>query len=145
MCLVKHGLASILLLVVSSSAFGAGKTVRCFSAQEEVFANGNGQSLGYFRAEASLTESAGSALVSFSVSMPDSPQVLLGEEVKATRISPTTYTFRFVDGWGNQSKGLLTISGKRAKLNLVVEKFDPIPSTIARNYGESTLDSMSCN
>lgn len=89
-CLVKHGLASILLLVVSSSAFGAGKIVRCVSAQEEVFANGNDQSLGYFRAEASLTESAGSALVSYSVSMPDTPQVLLGEEVKATRISPTT-------------------------------------------------------
>lgn len=142
--LVKHGLPSILLLVVSSSAFGAGRTTRCFSVQEEVFANGNGQSLGYYRADASVTETAGSALVSFSVSLPDTPQVLLGEDLKATRVSATTYKFRFVDGWGNHSKGLLTISGKRATLNLAVEKLDPIPFNITRNYGESHLSISSC-
>ena len=142
--LVNHCLPCILLLVVSSRALGAGQTTRCFSVQEEVLANGNGQSLGYYRADARITESAGSALVSFSVSMPDTPQVLLGEDMKATPISPTTYKFRFIDGWGNHSKGQLTISGKRAKLNLKVERFGHNPSNITRNYGESTLYLSSC-
>jgi hypothetical protein len=74
--------------------------------------------------------------------MPDSDQVLEGNEIKATRVSPTAYQFRFVDGWGNSSKGLLAISGKRAKLTLEIEKY--VPSNIARNYGETDLNSSSC-
>jgi len=142
--LVKYGAGSILLLMVSSSAFGAGQPTQCFSIEKNVRANGNGESLGYYRALAIVSETAGSALVSFSVSMPDTAQVLLGENIKATRVAPTTYKFRFVDGWGNHSTGLLTISGKRANLNLMVETFSPIPSNITRNYGESILNRSSC-
>ena len=87
-------------------------------------------------------ETAGSALVSFSVTLPDNPQVLSGDEIKATRISSTAYKFRFVDGWGNSSKGLLVISGKRAKLTLEIENY--VPSNIIRNHGESDLNRSSC-
>jgi hypothetical protein len=121
---------------------GKGLRLEWFSVQKEVF-TGDGTSLGYYQADASLMETAGSALVSFSVTLPDNPQVLSGDQIKATRISPTAYKFRFVDGWGNSSKGLLAISGKRAKLNLEVEKFD-FHSNIARNYGETDLNSSSC-
>ena len=127
---------------VTSNAFNAGKTTQCFSVQKEVLSD-DGTSLGYYRAHASLMESAGSALVSFSVTMPDSDQVLEGNEIKATRVSPTTYKFRFVDGWGNSSKGLLAISGKRAKLTLGIEQYGS-PSNIARNYGEANLNSSFC-
>ena len=127
---------------VTSNAFNAGKTTQCFSVQKEVLTD-DGTSLGYYRAHASLMESAGSALVSFSVTMPDSDQVLEGNEIKATRVSPTTYKFRFVDGWGNSSKGLLAISGKRAKLTLGIEQYGS-PSKIARNYGEANLNSSFC-
>jgi hypothetical protein len=88
-------------------------------------------------------ETAGSALVSFSVTVPDTDQVLDGNEVKATRVSPTAYKFRFVDGWGNSSKGLLAMSGKRARLTLEVEKYGS-PSNITRNYGKTDLNSSSC-
>jgi len=126
---------------VTSNAFNAGKATRCFSIPEEVFTD-DGQSLGYYRAHASVLESAGSALVSFSVSMPDTDQVLDGNDIKATRVSPTAYIFRFVDGWGNPSKGLLAISGKRAKLTLEVEEYGS-PSNMTRNYGKN-LNSSSC-
>ncbi len=126
---------------VTSNALNAGKTTQCFSVQKEVLTD-DGTSLGYYRAHASLMETAGSALVSFSVTMPDSDQVLEGNEIKATRVSPTAYKFRFVDGWGNSSKGLLAISGKRAKLTLEIEKY--VFSNIARNYGETDLNSSSC-
>jgi len=126
---------------IISNTFDAGKTTQCFSAQKVVF-TGDGTSLGYYQADASLMETAGSALVSFSVTLPDNPQVLSGDQIKATRISPTAYKFRFVDGWGNSSKGLLAISGKRAKLTLEVEKY--LPSNITRNYGETDLNSSSC-
>jgi hypothetical protein len=111
------------------------------SVQKKVF-TGDGIFLGYYQADVSLMETAGSALVSFSVTLPDNPQVLSGDQIKATRISPTAYKFRFVDGWGNSSKGLLAISGKRAKLTLEVEKY--VPSNITRNYGETDLISSSC-
>ena len=142
--LVKYGLPSIFVLVASSSAFGGVSTTRCFSAEEEVLAHGNGKSLGHYRADARVSDTADSAFVSFSVSMPDSPQVLIGENVTAMRVNPTTYIFRFVDGWGNHSKGKLTISGKRVRLNLVVEKLEPIGTNITRNYGEHKLNTSSC-
>jgi len=126
---------------ITSNEFDAGKTTQCFSAQEEVFTD-DGTSLGYYQAHASLKETAGSALVSFSVTMPDNDQVLDGNEIKATRVSPSAYEFRFVDGWGNSSKALLKISGKHAKLDLEIEKY--VPSNIARNYGETDLNSSSC-
>jgi hypothetical protein len=127
----------------ASNTFDTRKPSQCFSAQKEVF-TGDGSSLGYYRAHASLMETAGSALVSFSVTMPDTDQVLDGNEIKATRVSPTAYKFRFVDGWGNSSKGLLAISGKRAKLTLEVEKNGGSPSIITRNYGNTNLNSSSC-
>ncbi|MFZ4567146.1 MAG: hypothetical protein ACOYMY_11865 [Prochlorococcaceae cyanobacterium] len=138
----KNGNKIVCHQAVTNNAFDAGKTTQCFSVQKKVF-TGDGTSLGYYRAHASLMESAGSALVSFSVSMPDTPQVLNGDKIKATRISPTTYKFRFVDGWGNSSKGLLAISGKHAKLTLVVEKYGS-PSNVSRNYGETNLNSSFC-
>jgi hypothetical protein len=127
---------------ITSNTFDAGKTTQCFSAQKEFF-TGDGIFLGYYQADVSLMETAGSALVSFSVTLPDNPQVLSGDQIKATRISPTAYKFRFVDGWGNSSKGLLAISGKRAKLTLEIEKYGS-PSNISRNYGETKLNSSSC-
>lgn len=127
-----------------SDVLGESQASRCFSVHQEVLANGNGQSLGYFRVQVSVMESAGSALVSFSVSMPDTPQLLVGDQIKATRVSPTTYKFRFIDGWDNNSRGLLVISGKHAKLTLVVDKFGPNPSGIARNYGKFSLNSSAC-
>jgi len=127
---------------IISNTFDAGKTTQCFSVQKEIF-TGDGASLGYYRAHASLRETAGSALVSFSITMPDTDQVLDGNEIKATRISPTAYKFRFVDGWGNSSKGLFAISGKRAKLTLEIEKYGS-PSNIARNYGETNLSGSPC-
>jgi hypothetical protein len=127
---------------VTSNAFNAGKTTQCFSVQKEVLTD-DGTSLGYYRAHASLMESAGSALVSFSVTMPDTDQVLEGNEIKATRVSPTSYKFRFVDAWGNSSKGLLAILGKRAMLTHEVDKYGS-PSNVSRNYGETNLNSSSC-
>ena len=137
----KNGNKIVCDQAVTSNAFDAGKTTQCFSVHKEVF-TGDGIFLGYYQADASLIETAGSALVSFSVTLPDNPQVLSGDQIKATRISPTAYKFRFVDGWGNSSKGLLAISGKRAKLTLEVEKY--VPSNITRNYGETDLISSSC-
>lgn len=126
----------------ASNTFDTRKPSQCFSVQKQVF-TGDGSSLGYYRAHASLMETAGSALVSFSVTVPDTDQVLDGNEVKATRVSPTAYKFRFVDGWGNSSKGLLAMSGKRARLTLEVEKYGS-PSNITRNYGKTDLNSSSC-
>ena len=137
----KNGNKIVCDQAITSNTFDAGKTTQCFSAQEEVFTD-DGTSLGYYQADASLMETAGSALVSFSVTLPDNPQVLSGDQIKATRISPTAYKFRFVDGWGNSSKGLLAISGRRAKLTLEIEKY--VPSNIARNYGETDLISSPC-
>ena len=141
LCNPKNGHKIVCDQAVTSNAFDAGKTTQCFSVHKEVF-TGDGIFLGYYQADASLMETAGSALVSFSVTLPDNPQVLSGYQIKATRISPTAYIFRFVDGWGNFSKGLLAISGKRAKLTLKVEKY--VPSNITRNYGETDLISSSC-
>jgi hypothetical protein len=138
----KNGNKIVCDQAIASNTFDAGETTQCFAVQKEVF-TGDGTSLGYYRALASLLETAGSALVSFSVSMPDTDQVLDGNEIKATRVSPTAYKFRFVDGWGNSSKGLLAISGKRAKLTLEVEKHGS-SSNITRNYGETNLNSSSC-
>jgi hypothetical protein len=127
----------------ASNTFDTRKPSQCVSVQKQVF-TGDGSSLGYYRAHASLMETAGSALVSFSVTVPDTDQVLDGNEIKATSVSPTAYKFRFVDGWGNSSKGLLAISGKRAKLTLEVEKNGGSPSIITRNYGNTNLNSSSC-
>jgi hypothetical protein len=137
----KNGNKIVCDQAITSNTIDAGKATQCFSAQKEVF-TGDGIFLGYYQADVSLMETAGSALVSFSVTLPDNPQVLSGDQIKATRISPTAYKFRFVDGWGNSSKGLLAISGKRAKLTLEVEKY--VPSNITRNYGETDLISSSC-
>jgi hypothetical protein len=137
----KNGNKIVCDQAITSNTIDAGKATQCFSAQKEVF-TGDGIFLGYYQADASLMETARSALVSFSVTLPDNPQVLSGDQIKATRISPTAYKFRFVDGWGNSSKGLLAISGKRAKLTLEVEKY--VPSNITRNYGETDLISSSC-
>ena len=137
----KNGNKIVCDQAITSNAVDAGKTTQCFSVQEEVFTD-DGTSLGYYQAHASLKETAGSALVSFSVTLPDNDQVLDGNEIKATRVSPSAYKFRFVDGWGNSSKGLLAISGKRAMLTLEIEKY--VPSNIARNYGETDLISSSC-
>jgi hypothetical protein len=137
----KNGNKIVCDQAITSNTIDADKTTQCFSAQKEVF-TGDGIFLGYYQADASLMETAGSALVSFSVTLPDNPQVLSGDQIKATRISPTAYKFRFVDGWGNSSKGLLAISGKHAKLTLEVEKY--VPSNITRNYGETDLISSSC-
>ena len=137
----KNGNKIVCDQAITSNTIDAGKATQCFSAQKEVF-TGDGIFLGYYQADASLIETAGSALVSFSVTLPDNDQVLDGNEIKATRVSPTAYKFRFVDGWGNSSKGLLAISGKRAKLTLEVEKY--VPSNITRNYGETDLISSSC-
>jgi hypothetical protein len=137
----KNGNKIVCDQAITSNTFDAGKTTQCFSAQEEVFTD-DGIFLGYYQAHASLKETAGSALVSFSVTLPDNDQVLDGNEIKATRVSPSAYKFRFVDGWGNSSKGLLAISGKRAKLTLEIEKY--VPSNIARNYGETDLISSPC-
>jgi len=138
----KNGNKIVCDQAITSNAFNTGKTTQCFSAQKEVL-TGDGIFLGYSQADASLMETAGSALVSFSVTLPDNPQVLSGDQIKATRISPTAYKFRFIDGWGNSSKGLLEISGKRAKLTLEIEKYGS-PSNIARNYGETNLNSSPC-
>jgi hypothetical protein len=134
-------LASIIILV-PSAAFGADSSTRCYSAKEELF--GNGQSLGYSYASASIANDDKSALVSFSVSMPDSGQVLGNEKIASTRIAPNSHEFRFLDGWGNQGKGTLVMSGKHASLILEVEKVNPGGNNILRNYGKYNLSLSQC-
>ena len=135
-------LLASLVILVPSAAFGAVSSTRCYSVKEELF--GNGQSLGRINASASIESDDEPALVSFSVTMPDSPQVLGGEKLVSKRIAPNSYEFRFLDGWGNQGKGTLVVSGKQADLVLEAVKLRPGGSNILRNYGKYNLNLGHC-
>jgi hypothetical protein len=133
---------AILLVFTSGTAWGADASKQCYALREEIFV-GN-ESLGFFEAEARLTSRAGSSFVSFWVVMPDSPQVLGGEEITAKSEVPGNYIFRFVDGWNNRSRGSLSVSGRRATLTLEIEPAGETASTISRNYGSYELVQSSC-
>ena len=139
---MKVAFLALLVILISSAALGAGRGTRCYSVKEELF--GNGQSLGHINASASIESDDEPALVSFSVTMPDSPQILGDEKLVSKLIAPNSYEFRFLDGWGNEGKGTLVVSGKQADLILEVEKVKPGGSNILRNYGKYNLSLGHC-
>ena len=56
----KNGNKIVCDQAITSNTFDTGKTTQCFSAQKEVF-TGDGTSLGYYQADASLMETAAPA------------------------------------------------------------------------------------
>jgi hypothetical protein len=123
--------------IVAGSVFAADTQRRCFSIREKIFAND--EPLGYYSAGVSIETTAGSNVVSFTVKMPDSPQILEVSQVAAKSIGTRSYTFQFVDGWGNKGKGSLVVSGKRATLDLNEEEVAQGGNNILRNYGTHKL------
>jgi hypothetical protein len=132
---------ALLVILIPSAAWGAGSSKLCYSVKEELFANG--KPLGHINASVSMTSDE-PALVSFFVTMPDSPQILGAEQLVSNRIAPNSHEFRFLDGWGNEGKGTLVISGRQADLILEVENVKSGGSNILRNYGKFKLSLSHC-
>jgi len=138
---MKVGFLARIVILMPSAAWGAASSTLCYAAKEELF--GNGQSLGHINASVSMTSDE-PALVSFSETMPDSPHLLGDGKFVSKRIAPNSHEFRFLDGWGNEGKGSLVISGRQADLILEAVKLKPGGSNILRNYGKSKLSLGHC-
>ena len=132
-----------MLALAANAAIGSATSVQCFSASEQAFGPED-HSLGFLRVTASVTHKAGASLLGFSVSMPDSPEILDAEHLVAESASRGVYRFHFVDGWGNKGKGSLALSGRKATLDLNVEQEAEGGNNVRRNYGTFVLKQSKC-
>ena len=118
-----------------------------FSLNEPVYANrGHGpeELLGNLAVCAEVLDGK-APTISFSVSMPDSGQVLMVKASVIKKKNDVTF-FQFDDdGWGNSGKGTFQRRGKTAKL--IIEKTGSqadANANIGRNYGTYLLSAGHC-